>query len=131
MIRTIKFSQRLLIGIVATSVFAGPITYKINFTGALLPLPTSGSFTYDDTSAAFSGFGVSWSGQTYDLTAEANAPFIIGDPCSGLAGAAATFAALNGNCGGVVWLAGNNPPTRTYFGVSAGLNPPAVLSNTR
>jgi hypothetical protein len=119
----------LIIGTVTTSAFAGPIVYNINFTGGP-PLPTSGSFTYDDTGREFFNFLVSWSGQTYDLTAAANAPFFVGNPCGGLAGAAASFSAMVGNYAGGVgvgWIAGNNPSVpRSYFGVVAGPNPPAL-----
>jgi hypothetical protein len=54
-------------------------TYEINFTvtdplGA--PSPTSGSFTWDGST--FSNFTVKWQGITFDLTASANAPALLG-----------------------------------------------------
>lgn len=90
-------------------VSAAPVNYVINFTldydG---PLPTSGAFTYDSAVPEFSAFTFEWAGYTLDLTAEANAPILSGDPAclGGSTGAAATFMILNGVCPGMEWFAG-------------------------
>jgi hypothetical protein len=58
------------------------------------PLPTSGSFTYDDSTNQFSSFQVVWEGNAFDLTASANSPFIgnSGPACiGGSTGAQATL----------------------------------------
>lgn len=76
--------------------------YTISFSGTGT-LPTSGSFTYDSTTPAFSSFIVVWDGLTFNLTSAANSPGIIGPTppacISGDSGAAASFQLLT-NCGG-------------------------------
>lgn len=66
----------LLMGIIASCAFAGPIAYSINFTTTSgSPPPTSGSFTYDGAAALgsqFAAFDVLWDGLTFDLTSSAN-----------------------------------------------------------
>jgi hypothetical protein len=76
--------------------------YTISFSGTGT-LPTSGSFTYDSTTPAFSSFIVVWDGLTFNLTSAANSPGIAGPTppacISGDSGAAASFQLLT-NCGG-------------------------------
>ena len=76
--------------------------YTISFTGTGI-LPTSGSFTYDSTTPGFSNFVVVWDGLTFDMTAGANSPGIIGPTppacLNGDSGAATSFQLLT-NCGG-------------------------------
>jgi hypothetical protein len=129
----------LVIEMVAANAFAGSVLYNINFSGTSM-LPTSGSFIYDATTETFSDFLITWEGQTYDLTAAANDPYIYADPCAGLAGGAASFAALSGNCeaqaGGVAWIAGNQlydepfAPASNYFGITTDAPPLPSLAFT-
>jgi hypothetical protein len=73
------------------------VTYDINFTctsGSSCILPTSGTFTYDETDHTFSNFEVVWDGSSINLESVANAgPFVQGaDSCLGSAtGGAATY----------------------------------------
>ena len=76
----------------ALPVFAAPVTYQIDFTGASvmnMPLP-SGSFVYDPD-AGFSSFFVDWNGATFDLTSSANAPALATDPATGCDSAAPDY----------------------------------------
>ena len=125
----------LLVGIVAGTATASAITYDINFTDGS-PLPTSGSFNYDATTATFSAFTISWDGQTFDLTFSANAPGIGGDPCGGLTGAAATFGFLTdptGQCGvlvyGVNWYEYAPTSGSESFGFEGATIPEPVPAN--
>lgn len=81
--------------------------YTINFTTASGIAPTSGSFSYDSTTPLFSNFVVIWDGQTFDLSASANAPFAGTAPyagptnCTGEAATAAyAFAIMSQNVTG-------------------------------
>jgi len=72
-------------------------TYQIDLVNtafATIDLGVHGSFTYDATTLAFLAFTVTFDGLTYDLTSEANAPFIGGSTPlsspSGCPGAAST-----------------------------------------
>ena len=47
--------------------------YTIHFTGTGT-LPSSGSFTYDETNPHFSSFLVTWDSLSFDLTSIANSP---------------------------------------------------------
>lgn len=93
----------------ATAVFALPTlafssTYDMTFTGGVylnlegnvLPLaPQSGSFNYDPQSG-FSNFVIQYQGESFDLTASANAPTLCnpsGQNCSS-GNAASTFTLL-------------------------------------
>jgi hypothetical protein len=73
------------------------VTDNINFTctsGSTCILPTSGTFTYDSTTHAFTNFVVVWDGSTINLETVANAgPNVQGvDSCLGSAtGGAATY----------------------------------------
>ena len=73
------------------------VTYDINFTctsGPTCILPTSGTFSYDETDHTFTNFVVVWDGSTINLAGVANAgPIVQGsDPCLGSAtGGAATY----------------------------------------
>ncbi len=66
-------------------------TYDINFTctsGATCILPTSGTFTYDQTTEAFTTFNVVWDGSTINFDSVANAgPHIQGTKLSCLGSA--------------------------------------------
>jgi hypothetical protein len=76
------------------------VKYTINFTGTGT-LPTAGSFTWDPDTTSFAAFSVTWDGTTFDLTSDANAPFIFPatPPClGGATGAAGSFALLTGAC---------------------------------
>ncbi len=61
--------------------------YKINFTAATGTAPVTVSFTYDSTTPLFTNFLVTWNGNTYNLTAEANSPTLGG---SGFGGESST-----------------------------------------
>jgi hypothetical protein len=71
----------------------------INFTLTVgAPLPTTGSFVYDDTSNQFLNFTVGWDELTFNLTSAANSPTITagGPACiSGDTGAQATLALMD------------------------------------
>jgi hypothetical protein len=72
----------------------------ISFTGTGL-LPTSGSFTYDNTTTQFTSFQVVWDGITFDLLSSANSPQIIGGgpACiGGQTGPVATLTFLTTSC---------------------------------
>ena len=82
---------------------AAPIIYSINFellTGTLTP---SGEFTYDAASplgSQFSNFVVMWGADTFNLTASANNPALLGsgdvpNPCYASANSAGVFQALS------------------------------------
>jgi len=75
----------LITALGSTSAHADAITnYTITFTTTSgSPAPTSGSFTYDSTTPAFSNFLVTWDGGTFDLTASANSPVLVGTGCTG------------------------------------------------
>ena len=90
-----------LLGALALSAAPAPVTYRIDFTVAQGTSPEAATFTYDHATQAFTNFAVLFGGATFDLTASANAPAIVGTvPClHGLTGAAAGFALLNGKCG--------------------------------
>jgi len=123
----------LLVLAIATAARTAPsagMAYTLTF-GGDSPLPTSGSFTYDAGTRTFSNFVVTWRGHTYDVTAAANSPYFVADPCNGLTGGAAAFLALNGGCNGgtalLYWIAGNQPSVpRSYLGFAAGQNPPGL-----
>jgi hypothetical protein len=61
---------------VESHALASPIVYDFNWISeGNLPLPTSGSFTYDSTAAVgsqFSDFVVDWDGFSFDFTTAAN-----------------------------------------------------------
>jgi hypothetical protein len=73
MVRSRRSVQVLVLtGIIASSAFAGPINYVINFTTTHgSPTPT-GSFSYNGGTATFTNFDVVWAGITFDLTSDAN-----------------------------------------------------------
>ena len=77
-------------------------SYEINFSGSN-PLPTSGTFAYDPTTATFSGFTITWDSLTFDLTNAANNP-AIGNAAPACVGSGTpgsqTFALLSGACDG-------------------------------
>lgn len=127
--------HQLWISVLLIAAFGAPVamadlidltTYTINFTGTGT-LPTAGMFTYDPDTTTFTSFLVTWHGVSFDLTSSANAPLVALSfplPClSGLSGAAASFALLQGACpsgpvGSVVvteWDAVDNPPFNPFF----------------
>jgi hypothetical protein len=74
----------LLLALGATPAMALPFIYTIGFTlTSSTPLPVSGSFSYDASTSTFANFDVLWDGDSFDLTAGANAaPFYVTtDPC--------------------------------------------------
>ena len=75
-----------LIGLFGSSAAAAPILYNINFTATNGPTPTAGSFFYDATTETFTSFTVISNGITYDLTSEAQAPFVVGTCDTGAPG---------------------------------------------
>ena len=77
---------------------ASPITYDVVFVTSSGPSPLGAEFTYDSNTQSFSYFEAWWRGYTFDLASSANSPVIIGDPCGGLSGGAATFALLSNTC---------------------------------
>lgn len=112
-------------------------TYTINFTGDI-PLPTSGSFTFDPDTATFTAFSVTWYGVDFDLTAAANAPTTQTYPAC-LGGATlgdASFALMSGACNtyatGNHWFATYNLQFGApFFGFQTGvdqLHPDQFLS---
>jgi len=88
--------------LIAASTATAASSYEINFSGSN-PLPTSGTFTYDPTTATFSDFTVIWDGLTFDLTNSANNP-AIGNAAPACVGSGTpgsqTFALLSGACDG-------------------------------
>jgi hypothetical protein len=85
-------------------------TYTINFTTTSgSPTPLSGSFTYDSTTPLFTDFLVTWNGNTFNLTAEANSPTTGSSGCLGEASSPAygfSMMSTSLNCGGLtsfVW----------------------------
>ena len=125
----------LLTGAIAIPAHADVITtYDINFSGGA-PNPTSGSFTYDSTSPAFTNFLVIDNGITYDLTASANAPFVGGG--TGCAGEASTpaygFAIISESLSGCsatptyVWYIGSGT-TFTFDGFDSGAQGDSIFS---
>jgi hypothetical protein len=91
----------LVIAFCAPPAHAASLTYDINFTcAASTPsclLPTSGTFTYDNSADTFTNFVIVWDGSTINLASAANAGplgFYSGgtNPCLGSStGAAASF----------------------------------------
>lgn len=83
----------------AAPLAAAPTHYDFTFTltsGGIAP--TSGAFDYDGSTRVFTDFIVNWNGLTFDLTASANAPIVLGTiyPAQcGVTGAALTFAFLS------------------------------------
>lgn len=74
-----------LLALGAAPAVAAPVYYVIDFTlTSGSPLPASGSFSYDASTSTFASFVVLWDGDSFDLTAAANAsPFLsfISQPC--------------------------------------------------
>jgi hypothetical protein len=126
----LSLARFLMIGVFAASLYASPIQYNIAFSGGS-PTPTSGSFTYDDSTTQFSSFLVSWHGATFDLTISANSPL-------GSNGCTATTAQLlmiltgTGVCAGantIRWFANIPFSTQGTFGIldaGTGIGPPSV-----
>ncbi len=74
----------LLLALATLPAAASSSYYTIAFSlTSSAPLPTSGGFFYDASTSTFSSFDVSWDGDSFDLTAGANAaPFYTTtDPC--------------------------------------------------
>jgi len=99
----------LSVGIGAPIAQADSTSYTITFSGSGV-LPTSGSFTYDSTSPAFSNFLVLWDGTTIDLTSGANDPAVLGPVLPASCAfpiptplAASAFALMDGACPGGNW----------------------------
>ena len=103
---------------------ATPLNYTIAFSPNALSgiynpniLPTIGAFTYDASlsSDPFSDFTVTWNGETFDMTATANAPQVSGSPAciNGATGGAAAFLLLT-NCSDAGWWAGKNSGGTVY-----------------
>src|SRR3974390_1218931 len=88
----------LIAALSVPAAIASPITYDISFVSTGGPLPTGAEFTYDSNTASFSYFEAWWRGYTFNLTSAANSPVIVGNPCGGLTGGAATFALLSNTC---------------------------------
>jgi hypothetical protein len=82
----------------AAPLAAAPTHYDFSFTLASGSIaPTSGVFDYDSSTQVFTDFVVRWNGLTFDLTAAANAPIVLGTiyPAQcGVTGAALAFAFL-------------------------------------
>lgn len=95
--KTLWVIALVVIAALAPLAHADSTTYVINFTltsGSIAP--TSGSFTYDSTTPAFSNFIVIWDGLSFDLTASANNPSHDGTLCGTSHTASDTFAFLSG-----------------------------------
>jgi hypothetical protein len=74
----------ILLALGAVPAVAAPVYYSIAFTlTSSSPLPTSGSFYYDSSTSTFTSFDVTWDGDSFDLTASANATvfYVTTDPC--------------------------------------------------
>lgn len=112
----------LILAFGALPALATNVYYTIDFTSGS-PLPTSGSFFYDSSTSTFASFDVVWDGDTFDLTADANATAFSSptDPCySGTTtGAQEVFLLMTacstdanplyyGSNGPPVWQANNN-----------------------
>ena len=109
-------------------------TYKVNFNLSYgSPLPTSGSFVYDNTTNQFLSFTMHWDGWTFDLpSSNVNAPKINygGPPCIGGATGPQATLALMITCDlqgypAASWGASVNPnmtsppePCQAFFGFS-------------
>lgn len=111
----------LLFGvIVAPNAHADSVTdYTITFTGTA-PIPTVGSFEYDNTTQTFNYLTVVWDGVRLDLTSVANNPYIgYGGPtCIGSATRAQASLALLTACGSppeLVWTASGSVTSFTVF----------------
>jgi hypothetical protein len=117
----------VLLAFGALPALATPVYYTINFTSGS-PLPTSGSFFYDSATSTFASFDVMWDGDTFDLTAGANAqPFSSPtDPCfsGSTTGAQEVFLLMTAcssdanplySSGPPVWQANNNVGGYTSF----------------
>jgi hypothetical protein len=91
-----------LIGLFGSSAAAAPILYNIEFTSTIGPTPTAGSFFYDATTETFTSFTVVSNGITYDLTSEAQTPFVVGTCDTGAPGSSGEDSfnfLLNPTCG--------------------------------
>jgi hypothetical protein len=75
----------IIVAAFSAAAHADTITnYTIDFTTTSgSPTPLSGSFTFDLTTPLFTNFLVTWNGNTYNLTAEANSPTTGGSGCTG------------------------------------------------
>ena len=105
------FSSVLMCACASTAVHAAPISYSISFTPVFgSPLPSSGAFSYDwaqPLDSRFSNFIISWSGQLYDFTSNANLPVFQGTApvsCIPTPDSAGVFFALTspGGCPGLI-----------------------------
>ncbi|MDY0746903.1 hypothetical protein SNE35_20490 [Paucibacter sp. R3-3] len=115
----------LTLGLTVSATLPSPATaamelYSIAFNG-VGTMPASGTFLYDTTHASFASFTVSWAGQSFDLTAAANAP-AVGSACGGGSpSVAATWSLLgHGLCDGLYyrWF-GNSSGASSSFSFNA------------
>ena len=73
-----------LLALCVVRAVASPINYTIDFTlTSGSPQPISGGFSYDSSTSTFTSFDVVWDGDTFHLTASANATGFTSttDPC--------------------------------------------------
>jgi hypothetical protein len=131
------------IGVVLIAVFGAPAAradlmdqYTIAFAGSGI-LPTAASFTYDQTTATFSSFVVTWDSLSFDLTDAANTLSFIGPPpgCfTGLAPGAAAFVLITESCavpqGQIYWFGDTEVDHSARFAFSYPNPPPALLPST-
>ena len=85
-----------------TGATAGSIQYNLIFSGGS-PTPTSGSFTYNTTTASFTQFDVVFDGRDFNLIPSANSPVTHNyQICPVITNAAGFFGVLTGggSCGG-------------------------------
>jgi hypothetical protein len=100
MLRSLSLALLLSAALGSPFAQAAAIQYDFTFTGqGLLP---SGSFTYDDTVPLFTSFVITWNGTVFDLTSQANNPYVKGPPppacLNGATGAAAAFIMISNGC---------------------------------
>jgi hypothetical protein len=95
---------------VASNVRADDTTaYAIHFSldpsDGIGPLPTAGSFVYDNTTNQFVSFKVDWDGFAFDLTSSANNPVVNSPapPCPGTHGPEATLGMMTTCAAGYQW----------------------------
>jgi hypothetical protein len=117
---------------VAAPATAAPVSYDINFentytTGSQAATP-SGSFTYNSSTETFSAFKVIIRGVTFDLTADANSPVSVLDPCIAGKTAFDILAGTTGCTSNQVWAFLDADSNFSSFDLFASPNP--FQSNT-